>query len=164
MLPSYPIRSTGLLSLLSASSEVEASEYGPSVAHTLASEDDGAPSLSHSGEILGLTLISSESGTGAIQKPACKLFVLTANPATAAGDAALVIAEHRQVLAIVPIAAADWVEDAAGAVVTKQVAIPFEAIAVLAFVLKLDAGATTINSDPAEDELLQLVARYRLDS
>ena len=160
----FPIRSTGLLSLVGINERVDASEYGASVAHTLASTDDPVPMALHSGEILGLVVISTKSGSGIVQLPAGTLLVLTANPATGAGDAALTAAEHRTVLAAIPIAATDWHGDSAGAVVTKSVAIAFESLASLSFVLKLDAGAASINDAGPDNELLQLVARYRLDT
>jgi len=117
----------------------------------------------HSGEILSITLVSTMTGTGAIQVPACKLMFLDADPDTTSGDAALSAAESKTIIGYVDIAAADWITDTNASVAHKAVSVPFHSITTMYAVLK-SADAAAINSAEADDEIIEFNLWYRRDS
>ena len=75
------------------------------------------------GEIQSLLLVSSAAG--APIEPTGWLFFMDADPATAAGDAALALVDRQALIAQVEIFAADWDSDATAASAYKVVALPF---------------------------------------
>jgi hypothetical protein len=154
--PFDPIREIGVTELVGADEQVDQNEYGGSVAISLG--------VQISGEFLHFTLYSRETGTGAIQTPAGSLFILDADPANAAGAAAITAAARLTVIAEVPVAAADWPADAAGASVTvTDKPVAFHALQTIYF-LWFHEDATSLNDGAGDDEILEVNAWYRRDS
>ena len=121
----------------------------------------GALSPAVPGEIQSLLLVSSETGTGAVQEPTGWVFFFDADPNTTTGDAAITAAERATIIGQVEILAADWDSDATGASAYKAIAIPFHAVDTL-FVVFRNEGAA-INDAAGDDELIQINVWYRRD-
>jgi hypothetical protein len=152
----HPILELGLTELIGADEKVDQNDYSGSVAITL-----GAQPVS--GELLAFAFYSTESGSGAVLQPTGKLMLLDADPAVASGDTALTAAEHVTVLAIVDVAAGDWVADAAGAVAyIVDTPVVFHSLATIYAVWK-HTLATSYNDAAGDDEQLRFNAWYRRD-
>lgn len=116
-----------------------------------------------SGEVLAVSLASTLTGTGSVLEPTGKLIFFDADPAIAANDAAITVAEHRSVIGQVDVAATDWVADAAGArAFVPDQPVPFHNISTI-YVAWFHTLATSYNSLAADDELLHVNFWYRLD-
>ena len=140
--------------------EITAGEYTNTADFALSAD------LDESGEILSVLLVSSESGSGAVQTPAGVLYFFDADPDTSAGDTALVAAgvEHKTLLGFVTINSTDWVSDASGGAAFKAVSIPFHITATIYAVFQTAVGAGAINSAVGDDEMIDLNFWYRRDS
>lgn len=155
--PFEAIHETGLTELIGIDEAVAQNQYSASVGVTL-------PQARTSGEILQITLYSTEAGSGAVQQPNGVLFILDADPAIAAGDAAMTAAERLTVIAQIEVETTDWKADANGAsatIFTRPVA--FHALSALYFVW-LQEHATGFNDAAGDDELLEFNAWIRRDS
>lgn len=144
----------GLTELVGINEQVDQNELGEDIGVGLG----GA----YSGEILSVCLYSTEDGGGAVQTPSCNLMIFDADPATAAGDAALSAAARVTQIGRVDISSSDWKADANGASAFKSVAIPFHSLATLYFVLR-NEGAS-INDAAGDDEQIEMNFWYRRDS
>lgn len=150
------LREAGLSELIGIDEQVDQNEYGGSVEIPLGGV--------FSGEILSFCLYSTEGGAGAIQVPAGTLFILDADPAISAGDAAMTGAERTTVLAQVSVAASDWKADANGAsVFICDSPVPFHAASSLFFVW-FHEDAASFNDGGTDDEQLEFNFWYRRDS
>lgn len=145
----------GMVELVDQNHQVDASEYGASV----------SVASGISGEILSIALYSSEIGSGAVQTPGCTVFFFLSDPSITAGDTTLAAAaaDHKLMLGKVKIDAGDWNADANGAVAQKSVSIPFHSGAIYA-VIRLDAGATSLNDAGGDDEEIHMGVWIRRDS
>ena len=120
----------------------------------------------YSGEILSVLLVSSETGSGAVQTGKGIVFFFDADPNVAAGDTALAAAgaEHKTVLGMVAIEAADWDSDSNGGSVFKTVALPFHALATIYAVYRNTDASAVWNSAVGDDEMLDINVWFRRDS
>ena len=153
------IHEIGITELVGINEEVNTSDYGGSVAVTL-------PHASCSGEFLSFMFVASEAGTGAIQDSAGKLLIFDADPAVAVGDTALAAAgaEHKTLIGIIDVAAADWVVDAnGGAAFIYDQPVPFHELTTVYFAW-FHTDATDLNDGAGDDELLHVNAWVRLDT
>lgn len=143
----FALEEGGVTELVGINEQVDQDEYGASVGVALGN--------TYSGEILSVTLYSTEDGSGTVQTPAGKLLILDADPATSAGDTALAAAEWPTVIGIIAVAAADWLVDANGAAcfIANQ-PVPFHALATLYFVW-FHEDATSLNDVAGDDEQLE---------
>lgn len=145
-----------LTELIGINEQVDTDEYGASVGVGLGG--------TYSGEILSITLYTTEDGTGAILTPAGLLMILDADPATTAGDSDLTAVERVTVLGQVVVEAANWRADANGAsVFVFNQPVPFHALATLYFVW-FHEDATSFNDAGGDDEQLEFDFWYRRDS
>jgi len=144
-----------LVELIGINEQVDTSEYGGSVAVTLAA--------THSGEWLKACLTTTEDGSGTVLTPAGTLFILDADPATTAGDASITAVERLAILAQIAYAAADWQSDANGATNCKILADGFHANSSL-IALWFHEDAVSFNDVAGDDEQLELAFWYRRDS
>jgi len=150
------IKELGLTELIGINEQVDQDEYGASVGVVLGD--------TYSGTIRGVAFYSTEDGTGAVQTPVGKLLVLDADPATAAGDAALDAAEWVTVLGWIVVTAADWIADANGGFVYySDQPIPFHALATLYFVW-FHEDAVSFNDVAGDDEQLEFNAWFERKS
>ena len=164
LIPFAPIHQTGLVSLIGINNQVDQNDYGASVKIDLAAAAGAHPNAPISGEILHLTLISREAGTGAVLAPAGVLYLFGADPEVDAGDTALESLARAAVIAQVEVETTDWKADAGGAsatIFTKPVA--FHALPAL-WAAWLHEDATSYNDVAGDDETLQLNAWFRRDS
>lgn len=155
--PFETIFELGVTELIGADEAVAQDEYSASVGVSL-------PAARVSGELLQFTLYTRETGSGAVQQPNGVLFILDADPAIAAGDAAMTAAERLTVIGQVEVETTDWKADASGAsatIFTKP--IVFHALSTLYFVW-LQERATGFNDAGGDDEYLEFNAWYRRDS
>jgi len=154
--PRKHLLASGIKNLIGADDQVDQNDYSNSVAIKVSDGD------SHSVEVLDILLVFSETGSGAIISEDGVLMFFDANPEVSAGDTALAAAgaEHKTLIGQVAIAAADWVADASGGAVTKEVAIARHNGDFIYAVYK-HTGATTINSDAGDDEMLDLNVWWR---
>ena len=152
----------GLTELVGINEKVDQNDYSGSVGVTIGAGSSNARAIS--GEILSFIFISTEDGTGAVQTPPGKLFILDADPAVSSGDTALVAAEWPTVLGMVTVASSDWFGDAAGKVAyVVDTPVPFHDLTALYFVW-LHEDSTALNSVSADDEQLEFNFWYRRDS
>lgn len=162
--PFDPIRKLGLISLIGVDDQVDQNDYGASVEIDLVSYSGARVSAPISGEILQFTLISYESGTGAVQTPAGTLYLFSADPTISAGDTAMTAAERQTVIAAVEVEASDWKSDANGATATicnKPVA--FQALSSL-YAAWFHESATSYNDAAGDDEALAVSLWIRRDT
>jgi len=150
----FSISHGGLTELVGINEQVDINEYGDEVAVALGD--------TVSGEILTVKLISYETGTGAVQTPACRLFAFDANPLTTVGDTALTLAARRSIIGQIDVLAADWLSDANGASVFKTVSFPFHPVSTIYWVFQ-KLGAS-LNDAAGDDEAIQFDFWYRRDS
>jgi hypothetical protein len=143
-----PIVKKGPVELVGINEQVDQAEYGGAVSLALSSEG-------HSGEILNVTLVSTEEDAGSVQTPAGILYIFNADPSISPGDTAMAAASRLLEVGQVSIAAADWKADANGASVTKAAAISFELLTALWFAWYHE-DATSLNDGGTDDERLQL--------
>jgi hypothetical protein len=162
--PFATIYETGLITLIGANNQVDQNEYGPSAAVDLVTACGARAGAPISGEILQVTLISTETGSGSVNAPNGVLFFLDADPAVAAGDTTMTAGERATVIAQVEVETTDWKSDAGGAsatIFTKPIAL--HALSSLYVVWFLE-HATSYNDAAGDDEILQMNAWFRRDS
>jgi hypothetical protein len=152
----HPILELGLNELIGINDQVDQNDYGGSVAITLGTQPV-------SGEILAFAFYSTETGSGAVLQPTGKLILFDADPTVVAGDTLLTATDHITVLAVIDVAAGDWVADAGGAVAyIVDTPVAFHAMATLYAVWK-HTFATSYNDAAGDDEQLRFNAWYRRD-
>ena len=156
--PFDQVREVGLTELIDKDDQVDQNDFSASVALAVNIDD-----LPMSGELLSLVLVTTETGSGAIMEPAGQLILLDANPAVSAGDTAMTAAEWKTAIGFVDVAAADWISDANGGLLFKQIAIPFHELSNI-YAVWLHTDATSINSAAGDDEYLHINVWYRRDS
>jgi hypothetical protein len=144
----------GLTELIGVNEQVDQNEYSDEVGVALGG--------TYSGEVLAVTLYSTEDGSGAVQTPAGKLLLFDADPATSAGDSTVSAAAWVTLLGVVSFASSDWVGDANGKVAHKTVALPFHALSTLYFVFRNEGSS--FNDAAGDDEQLEVNFWYRRDS
>ncbi len=121
-----------------------------------------------SGEILSFMLTSSvvSGGSGEVQTGKGVVMFFDADPNTTSGDTALAAngAEHKTIIGQVQIEADEWDEDASGATLFKQVAIPFHALGTIFCVYRNTDTTAVWNSAGADNEELHINVWFRRDS
>lgn len=161
MLQSQPfdqIREVGLTELIDKDDQVDQNDLSASVELAVNIDDQRM-----SGELLSLVLITTELGAGSVLTPAGHLILLDADPGASAGDTALTAAEWKTAIGFVEIEAGDWITDANGGLVFKQIAVPFHELATL-YAVWLHTDATSFNDAAGDDEEMHLNLWYRRDS
>mgnify|MGYP001080208530 CR=1 FL=1 len=162
--PFAPIHKLGPVTLIGPDHQVDQNDYSPSVALDLVAACDTRSAAPISGEILHVTLISTEAGDGSVLVPAGVLYLFSADPAITAGDTAITAAERATVIAQIEVETTDWKADANGAsatVYTKPVAFhPLPAL----YAAWFHEDATAYNDAAGNNEQLQLVAWLRRDN
>lgn len=151
-----PIKATASIELIGKDEQVAQNQYGASTSFALKTG-------STSGEILSITVSQTVEDAGAILGEAGRVVFFNADPATSAGDTSLAAAEGVTIIGQVAIAAADWVSDTNVGYACKWTAIPFEDCENI-YVAYRHEGATTINSGATDDEVVDIVVRYREDT
>jgi len=158
----YAITTSGVVELVGKDETLAPTNYAGSVEIPL--DANG----SASGEILGVTLIQREEGSGSLLSVDGDLIILNADPSIAANAVTLgaAAAIWQSIVGAIPIANSDWrptsTEDANGQYVHKIQAIPFESARSLWATFFL-ASATTMNDAGGDDEILECILRYRRD-
>lgn len=154
--PFATILEGGLTELIGIDEQVDQNDYGASVGVALGG--------TYSGEILHVTLYTSETGTGAILTPAGWLLVFDADPTIAAGDTSISAAERQTLIGQISVLAADWIADANGASATIQCQpLAFHSLATLWFAW-FHTDAVSFNDLAGDDEMLDFNFWYRRDS
>ncbi len=156
--PFDQIREVGLTELIDKDDQVDQNDFSASIALTVNIDD-----LPMSGELLSLVLVTTELAAGTIMKPAGQLILLDTNPAVAAGDTAMTAAEWKTAIGFVDVADTDWISDANGGLMFKQIAVPFHELATI-YAVWLHTDATSINSAAGDDEEMHINVWYRRDS
>lgn len=141
--------------LIGINEQVDQNEYAASVGVSLGG--------TYSGEILQITLIATEDGTGAVIGQDGVLFFMDADPATTAGDTALAATEWPTVIAKIPVTGNDYSTDAGGGAVTITTPVAFHALSTI-YVVYQHTGATSFNDAAGDDEQLEVNFWYRRDS
>ena len=145
----------GLTELVGINEQVDENDYSGSIGVGLGG--------TYSGEILSVSLYSTEDGSGAVQKPPGSLIVLDADPSVSSGDTSLAAAEWPTVIGYWTFAAGDWISDAGGGAAHTTTPLPFHALATLYFVW-LHTDSTALNSSAGDDEQLEFNFWYRRDT
>ena len=121
-----------------------------------------------SGEILSFMLTSSvvSGGSGEVQTGKGVVMFFDADPNTTSGDNALDAngAENKTIIGQVQVEADEWDEDASGATLFKQVAIPFHALGTIFCVYRNTDTSAVWNSAGADNEELHINVWFRRDS
>ena len=157
-IPLAPITETGIQELIGKNEQVDQNDFTGSVDLAVGIDD-----LPVSGEFLSLMLMTLETGTGAVMTPAGTLILFDADPNPTSGDTALTAAEWKTAIGSVDIAAADWISDANGGHVFKQIAVPFHDLANV-YAVWFHTDATSLNDAAGDDEELHCNLWYRRDS
>src|SRR3990167_1868637 len=147
--PWSAILETGIFELIGINEQVDQNNYGDEIGVALAA--------THSGTITGITLVSTEDGSGAVMNPVGVLHIFDADPVITVNDAALAAASHPFAIAEINVAAADWIEDTGGAHVSLSLpnsGIPFHALGTVYFSFQT-TDATSINSAAGDDEQIE---------
>jgi|TARA_Y100000310_G_C20673169_1_gene811407 hypothetical protein len=121
-----------------------------------------------SGEIIGVTLISSEDGTGAILKQAADIIISRSGVGFSAGDGIFTIAAANASDGFISVLAGDWMASMNGTDTAGMAHV------VTAFPFRTDSsgnlyatfvnrGAVPINSDAGDDEQVEANFFIRLD-
>jgi hypothetical protein len=149
------------LELAGPDDQIIADRYSKSVTHSLEAN------LRASGEVLGACLYAGlEAGTGAILASPGKLIFFDTNPALVTSNATSIAAGssfYESSLGHVTFATTDWLSDGVGGIAYKACAIPFHSLKNIFAVFRLDTGATTINLNASDEEVLRCRFWYRLD-
>jgi hypothetical protein len=146
----------GLTELVDKDDQVDQNDFSASVALGLSNPPA-------SGELLSVVLVTTELDAGAIMKPSGRLIFLDADPTVAAGDTALTADEWKTAIGFVDVAASDWISDANGGLMFKQIAIPFHELSNI-YAVWLHTDATSLNSAAGDDEEMHINVWYRRDS
>ena len=161
MSPVTRVKTSTVLELVGKDEEVNTSDWGEDIAFTLRPEDV-------SGEVLGINLVgrlfSATGGTtGAnIPVPAGKLFFFDADPGLSVGDTELTSGIHDNIIGEVVVAASDWYLDAKGSAAYFDNPIAFYSLKTL-YMAWFHTDATDINDATDDDEVLEMVFRYRTE-
>ena len=149
------IRTAPLAELIGIDDLVAPTNYTKSASYIIR---PNSPEVLYSGKITSVKLVSYETGSGAVQKPAGVLLFFEADPQVAVNATALAVngADHKKIIGEIPIIAADWDADANGAIATALVAVFFKNINSIFAAFRLDATAPTHNDVGADNELLEL--------
>lgn len=162
--PFAAIHQSSLVVLIGADAQIDQDDYSASVALDLVAACGAPAGKPISGEILGILLISSESGEGAVLSPNGVLFFFSADPAISAGDTAVLGADRQYLVGQVEIETTDWQADTGCAscmIHTKPIAFP--AVTSLYACWHHDL-TTAYNSAAGDDEALHLRIFFRRDS
>ena len=151
----------GIQTLIGADEQVGVNNFSATLDYDLGQTYGATQVRPVSGEIQSILLVSSETGTGAVQEPTGWLFFMDADPNTTTNDAAITAAERATIIAQVEFFAADWDSDANGATAYKTVAIPFHSTRYLYTIFRNEGAA--INDVVGDDEIIQINLWYRRD-
>ena len=157
-----PIHKVGPTQIIGVDEQVDASDYSATADLQVSN-----PSTSvASGEILAISLVSYEAGSGAVQTPAGDIYLFDTDPDTTAGDTALTAAgaEHLTLIAVVNVTSREWFSDSVGGFCYKSVALPFHGVGKVYAVFRPSAGATSINDGGGDEERFDIQFWYRRDS
>ena len=154
--PFAEMKESGLVELIGINEQVDQDEYSASVGVVLGG--------TYSGEILMVTLYSTEDGSGAVQEPDGVLIFLDIDPEAAAGDAALTAAERVTIIGQIDVETDDWQSDANGAsACIKNQPLTFHSLATI-YAVWFHKNATSFNDVAGDDEQLEMNMWYRRDS
>jgi len=154
----YRTQETGITELIGKNEQVDQNDYSGSVAISFGRTQSGAIH-----RFLFVSTEEKEAG-GTVQTPAGKFIIFDADPAIASGATEITAAETKTIVGVVDVAAGDWVSDDNGAsAYISDTPVYFHRVSSLycAFLL---TSATSINSDAADDEVLEFNAWYQCDS
>lgn len=146
-----PYKESGALELIGINStEVSsAGDYSNSVSFSF--------DTSQSGAIQSLALFSTEAGTGAVQRGHGLVIFFDADPAVAAGDTTLAVAEYPTIVGSVDVSVDDWVVDTNGAFAFfNNIDIPYHDVKTLYVVYKNTDSTAVWNSAAGDDEALNI--------
>lgn len=158
-MPEY--KEIGVTELIGINENIAQNEFAASVSIDV-TQGTGEPDV---GFFDQLAFFSSETGSGAVLAPAGDLLFLDADPAVAAGDAALSLAEWKTVFGKTSVLTTDWVTDANGGaaflpIPTALIRFPRLSTIYLAFLL---TSATPFNTTGGKDEILEINLWFRPD-
>ena len=146
----------GLTELIGINEQVDQNEYSDEVGVSLGG--------TYSGEILSVSLFTTEDNTGQILRPSGYLLIFDADPTTTTGDSAITATDWVLAIGYVSISTSDWTTtDTNGALAFKSVAIPFHAVSTL-YLVWFHTFATSFNDAANDDEQLEVNFWYRRDS
>lgn len=146
----------GLTELIGINEQVDQNEYSGSVGIALGG--------TYSGEILMVTLYSTEDGSGAVQQPDGVLIFLDVDPEVTVGDAAITAAERITIIGQINVGTDDWQADANGAsACIKNQPLTFHPLATI-YVVWFHENATSFNDGEGDDEQLEFNMWFRRDS
>lgn len=156
-----PLKIIPNIELIGINDLVEQNKFGASKTINIAN-------IQVSGEIIGVTLVTSFDGGGAILKPAVDLFFFRSDPSISVADDALTIAAANASEGYIHIAAADYAGPGAGtdtaALAHVPVAFGFQTDSIgNLYVAMVNRATTTINSDAGDDEQVEITLKIRLD-
>lgn len=157
-----PIEESGVTEIVGINEQIDQNDYSKSVEIPL-TVSGARP---QSGFVIGVVLVSTEDGSGAVMVPACELYFFDSDPTVAAGATSITAADWVKCIGKIDIAAADWNADATGAVVSKsaaEVMLAFHEVNSL-FVVMKNIDATAINSAAGDDEQIEFNVLYQLVS
>lgn len=158
-LKAYHMAEGGATEIVGADEQVDQNEYGASVAVALDTTDYD----SISGEILSFGFLSTEDGTGAIQKPDGTLYIFDADPSISVGDVTMTNADWLTVMGVVRVSSSDWVTDTTGAMnYIIDTPIAFHSVITM-YLAWFQEDTTSFNDNAADDEQLEMNFWYRRD-
>lgn len=153
----------GITALVGKDDKIDQYDYGASQTLTLTTGE------LVNGYIHSLLIVSGEDGSGAIQHPACRLVFFDADPAIAAGDTNITLAEAKTIVGSVTVADGDWTTESAGTALHAYCykiltdPIPFHGTQYL-YVALYSTDAAGINDAAGDDEVITLNVWYERTS
>lgn len=155
----FDVQASAVTELVGKDETLAQTNYSASVGIDVTTADAGI-----SGEIVSVLIVLSEIGSGdATFVVTGDLFVFSSDPSISANASALSAAgaDHKTMIGKITIATGDWTTgDLNGGAAFVQVAVPFEQLKTLYFSFQ-SSFATSLNSAGGDDEILDLVIRYR---
>jgi hypothetical protein len=139
---------SGVIQIVGTDEQVDQNKYGVDVEAALYGPNSA-------GELYQITLYSSETGSGSVQTPECVLYIFDEDPTVAANDASLTAADGLKAIASVKFESSDWRGDSTVKIASRTVAIPFQVVGSLWFVLQ-NLSATGINDAGGDDEKIEM--------
>jgi len=152
------------LTLIGVNDQIAQNEFGASQQIDVDGGESNEATLT--AEIVGITLVSRESGSGVIIKAPIDFMMFNSDPSISAGDTSLNTAQLDALVSVINITTGDYASTLTNAAVgTKSLAHPFitDGTGKL-WISPINRSATTYNSAVGDDEILSARVYIRRDN
>jgi hypothetical protein len=152
------------ITLIGANDQVDANEFGASQEFDLDGDPRNSGTLS--AELVSVTLVSRESGTGSVIKPAVDLVFFNSDPSLSAGTTSLSPAQLAAIIGVVSIGTSSFASTlSVAAIGSKAFALPMISDAEgKVWIAPINRSSTSYNDAAGDDELLEAKIQFRRDN